>query len=503
MSAFKFAVLAVAASAATTCLATNITVSTTATNATSLDPSLVSFSIEMDHWADWAGTLQKPNKYTQTLLNNIVARAGQPPSFRVGGDTEDHSVYTPQYPVVNATFPSATNITPWPEATNVSIGREFYSLSGNLPTGTKFTWGINLKSRNVSIAVSEAEALMTAFRSLHTVSLELIEIGNEPDLFPWTSTEDAYIAEWLNVTNAVTEAIHLQEGRKPTLQGAAFAGTKFSMVKLIDSGILTNGSGKYLSTLSQHRYQGTFCYGGGGLIQDLMNKAHIRGNLSQYETDIAATNKAGLDYIFGETNSYSCHGAPGLSNTAGAAVWGIDYSLQAAKLNITRCHFHNGLGYKYNFFQPISGVSDDGVNNTAPHIMPLYHVLVIVGEAIGHTGRSSIQEIAIDDTYTSGYGIYEDNKLVRVILINSQLYLSSDAGARPQTSISLHGLSGSATLKAKRFSIPSADATKGLTWAGQSFETASGIPSGHVVEETVHASSITMNATEVVLLSLH
>jgi hypothetical protein len=183
-------------------------------------------------------------------------------------------------------------------------------------------------------------------------------------------------------------------------------------------------------------------------------------------------------------------------------VWGIDYSLQAAKLNITRCHFHNGLGYKYNFFQPISGVSDDGVNDTAPHIMPLYHVLVIVGEAIGQTGRSSIQEITIDDPNTSGYSIYEDNKLVRVILINSQLYLSSDSGGRPQTSLSLQGISGKASLKAKRFSIPSADATKGLTWAGQSFETESGIPSGHVVEETVQASNITMNATSVVLLSL-
>lgn len=197
MSAFKFAVLAFAASAATTCLATNITVATTATNATSLDSSLVSFSIEMDNWADWAGTLQKPNRYTQTLLKNLAIRTGQPPSIRVGGNTEDHSLYAPQYPVVNDTFPPATNITPWPEATNISVGREFYSLSGNFPAGTKFTWGINLRSNNLSVAVNEAEALMKAFRSLHTVTLDLIEIGNEPDLYPGTIPEGVYIDEYV------------------------------------------------------------------------------------------------------------------------------------------------------------------------------------------------------------------------------------------------------------------------------------------------------------------
>lgn len=69
------------------------------------------------------------------------------------------------------------------------------------------------------------------------------------------------------------------------------------MVNLLKTGITTNTSGELLSTLSQHRYQGSFCQGSGGLIADLMNKAHVRGNLSHYETDIAATNKAGLTYI--------------------------------------------------------------------------------------------------------------------------------------------------------------------------------------------------------------
>lgn len=50
-----------------------------------------------------------------------------------------------------------------------------------------------------------------------------------------------------------------------------------------------------------------------------------------------------------ETGSIACHGAPGVSNTAGAALWVIDYALQAASLGITETFFHEGIGFKYNF----------------------------------------------------------------------------------------------------------------------------------------------------------
>jgi hypothetical protein len=38
-----------------------------------------------------------------------------------------------------------------------------------------------------------------------------------------------------------------------------------------------------------------------------MTKSTIRGNLTVFTPDIAATHAQGLDYILGETNSYSCH----------------------------------------------------------------------------------------------------------------------------------------------------------------------------------------------------
>jgi hypothetical protein len=79
-----------------------------------------------------------------------------------------------------------------------------------------------------------------------------------------------------------------------------------------------------------------------------MSKANIRANLGAFTPDIAAVHQADLTYILGETNSYACHGAPGVSNTAAATLWALDYAFYAAQLGMTRLYFHQGIGYKYN-----------------------------------------------------------------------------------------------------------------------------------------------------------
>ena len=43
-----------------------------------------------------------------------------------------------------------------------------------------------------------------------------------------------------------------------------------------------------------------------------------------------------------ETNTASCGGFPGISNTYGAALWGIDYGFQMAYGNFTHGMFHTG-----------------------------------------------------------------------------------------------------------------------------------------------------------------
>jgi hypothetical protein len=158
----------------------------------------------------------------------------------------------------------------------------------------------------------------------------------------------------------------------------------------------------------------------------------------------------------------SSHGAPGLSNTAEAAIWAVDYMLQAASLGVSRVHFHNGLGYRYNVFQPIAGMQD-GTNITSrAHILPLYHAFLIVNEAIGNdtSAEPVVAELGTLDRTLAAYGIWEKGELKRMVMIHSGLYQD---GQRGKLNVDLQGTSlEGKKIKVKRLRTPRTESVSGL-----------------------------------------
>lgn len=61
---------------------------------------------------------------------------------------------------------------------------------------------------------------------------------------------------------------------------------------------------------------------------------------------IMATGKGYAPLIFGETNSLYFQGKPGLSNSFGAALWGVDFNLYSAAGGFHRVHMHQGTNYR-------------------------------------------------------------------------------------------------------------------------------------------------------------
>jgi hypothetical protein len=57
-------------------------------------------------------------------------------------------------------------------------------------------------------------------------------------------------------------------------------------------------------------------------------------------------------------------------------------------------------------------------------VQPQYYSWIIAAEAIGNTGSSKAVELSIDNARLSGYAFYENNKLVRALLINSKAYFA-------------------------------------------------------------------------------
>ena len=139
----------------------------------------------------------------------------------------------------------------------------------------------------------------------------------------------------------------------------------------------------------------------------------------------------GLPYILGETNSLYNEGAPGLSNSFGAALWGVDFNLYCAATGIARVHMHQGTNYRYQSWQPI-----DTVNATKGTKAP-YYGNIMVAAFFGNltAGNVSIADIELGSIYQNAYGAYVDGRLERVAVIQMNAYNSTFNGSGSGTAI--------------------------------------------------------------------
>ncbi|TDL22456.1 hypothetical protein BD410DRAFT_839887 [Rickenella mellea] len=492
-------------------------------SAATLNPSLLSLSIEQDRWPEWVGTTSS-SRFLLNTLDNLKLRTGHPPSIRIGADSEDHTDFDPSVQFSETVFPAITTAKPYPEASNIVVGDGFYNIVRHLPSGTHVISGINFRDNNLTAAFLQAQSIHKAFSASGVqVVLDFIEIGNEADLYgstrartgTWNVAE--YTKEWTAFAQNVSAVAGISSTSSTKFIGGGFFGsghssTSFSPQGLFASGILNSAQGKLITSISQHHYSGSFCSGADGLLQTMMTKSTIRSNLNPFVSDITATRAKGLDYVLGETNSFACHGAPGASNTAGAAIWTLDYMLFAGQIGVSKVYFHQGIGYRYNMIQPATlprSIIDGTTLATSlhPHVQPAYYAAIIATEAIGTSGSTKVVELNINDARVSGYAFFEQTTLKRAVLINSEAFTSSSSGPRSSKNIQLSFTgSGTAprTMTVKRLAINFADDDHGLTWGGQSFETVDGTISGTLSVQTMNVGSpVTLQATEVILLSFN
>lgn len=149
---------------------------------------------------------------------------------------------------------------------------------------------------------------------------------------------------------------------------------------------------------------------------------------------------------------------------------------------------------------------------TPPHIQAPYYGTIVVAEFVGTSAPRRIQELSINSPTLSGYGLYgEHGRLKKVLLINSEAFLTDQTTPRPSSTIFLDNLGGDAkgyggprTMTLKRLSIPHADAKTGITWGGQSYETSDALVKGKIQTTTQRVDKgVTISATEVVLVTFN
>ncbi|GAW26249.1 putative glycoside hydrolase family 79 protein [Rosellinia necatrix] len=367
-----------------------------------LVPDVYGYSIEPVWLDSYTST-----PLARTLLGGIANVTGKAPPIRVGGNTADQTYLYPSSPLPltgndSVAIPepmtaTAFNITP----------RWFDSWATYFPAGTELIYTLNLADNSSGWANAVAQA--AAARAGLGEALTAFELGNEIDHFINKGWRDAawgvaaYIEQFRNVTGQITGSDWYQallllaagddegedggkgkrngdrngngngngNGRKrkaPTFQAAVFADPPlvpdqhdepddFSIANLTAAGIAARPAERaVISSYATHLYPQSTCDEARRqrLRLDLLSDhAVLWRNVSQFIPQVKAAESAGAPLVMGETNSASCSGRSGISDTFGAALWAADYALTAAALGLRRVYFHLGARSEYAAFTPL------------------------------------------------------------------------------------------------------------------------------------------------------
>ncbi|CAK7228223.1 hypothetical protein SBRCBS47491_006829 [Sporothrix bragantina] len=360
------------------------------------------------------------------------------------------------------------------------------------------------------------------------------EYGNEPDLLsvsaqgptrPLQWNESIYVAQWLNGTRQIRQLIqqHCPElvrdeyrhGNSSSVvadhagfMAPSFAGTNniLKAPAAWKAGLDTDG---YVALFSSHNYISGAMSPGVTLQGTLLNHSNtvrsVSAHVAEYASIFGAEDEDGTGngtskdmcrrprQILGEANSLYNEGKPGLSNSFGAALWGVDFLMYSAAASIGRVHMHQGTNYRYASWQPVD------TTLTTRGTKPPYYGNIAVAATLGDTYQHNVSVASLsypgDPDVDSAYAVYVDGRLARVLVLNMRGYNTTVGGtglegpiaveiprrlsqnytfALPTASFSFNstvttGGNNTGGVLVQRLLAKGSDAITGITWDGWSY----------------------------------
>jgi len=356
-----------------------------------------------------------------------------PSVVRIGGNSVDKTQWQPSAP------PAAVS------ATSSSIGSaDVDGLADFLQaTGWRVIYGLNLKTATPQS--DAAEATYAAGR-LGT-SLLAFEIGNEPDLYGQTYA--VWSANWGAMATAVRGA----------LPGVPLAGPATAGGGVSEAVEFAHDEASRLALLTQHYYRGsgnTTSPTDVVMSQLLSADTGLVSTLKQLST-AATSNNLPDGFRLAEANSFFAHGAPGVSNAFGSALWAIDFLFDNAQNGSGGVNFHGG-GAGQDGPSPFIYTPIDEMNGVVTGAAPIFYGMLLVAGA--GTGDVLATMAKASDLNFTAYAISLADGSTNVVLDNK------DTANAVQASINI----GKAASAASGVFLdgPSLLATSGVTFAGES-----------------------------------
>ncbi|WVR06098.1 hypothetical protein IAU60_003126 [Kwoniella sp. DSM 27419] len=416
-------------------------------------------------------------------MSNIQNRAGAGAIVRVGGNSQEGStIFTDALPdggVLNK-IKVSDNPTETP-IINYSV--DLFYLMRNITglVGVDWYFGLSFnesaaedQTGNVPLAAHWAQEILGA-------NLLGLSVGNEPDLYV---DHNKRTAPW-GISNYVTEYDQMTQdiiSQGSLSNQVAFLGPStccdvqgFELDDVFNAGWL-NDNVQHLAAVTVQHYPTNNCKINGNIInaQDIfanfLNHTSAQSQVSPYLGNSAQVQSVGKELVMLETNTASCGGFPGLSDSFGAAMWLVDYALQMAWGNFSAALVHvGGQNVYYNPFTPPPSANDATKSWTTGSI---YYSSLVVAETFGRSNASKIVDITppaetdANYIYHPAYAVYEDDAVARVVLFN---FIDDSTGAN-DVSVTVPA-NGAATVNVRYFRASSVSEQYDITWANQTLGT--------------------------------
>jgi hypothetical protein len=401
----------------------------------------------------------------------LISLLGKDGVIRIGGNTSERTVWRADGKPAK---PEDIVITP------TSIDR----LAAAMRTlGWKLIYGLNLARGTPEQAAEEAAYVSQAVGA----NLLAFQISNEPDGFGrWTAVRPkaydaaAFLAEWREFHKAIRARLPDARFAGPDVAGetdwvAAFAEQHPDGLVLLTRHYYADGpAGAPHVTLAK-------------LLHSDQQILPVLEKLNHYSRSY------GLPYRIVEANSVYNEGQPGVSDTLGAALWGLELMFQAATAGATGINFHAGIHNRRasadKAYTPIAR-SSSGRHRAAP---PYYAMLAFVQMSEGALVPARLAATSSD---FKAFAVRTPEGDLRLCLINKAAQRSAEVTIDPGRSFAGGSL--------MRLVGPALDATAGITLGGASVdEFGRWAPTNTEAVQLRHrATSVEVPAASAALISL-
>jgi len=399
-----------------------------------LAPGFAGFSFEKTHMSDGFFTA------TNAPLIALFKLLG-PGLVRIGANDVDTSTWVA----------GAAAVTGGSTSTNIGT-IDVDALAGFLTaTGWKAIYGVSMKDPT---QVQPSTAEVTYVTSKLGASLHSVEIGNEISFFGSNALGTPQM-QWEAFETSIRGAV-------PTVPLAG-AGV-FGAVTTFTLPFITAEASK-LVLVTQHYYKGAAS--SNPKVADLLAIDPSVATTTQQIAMAAQTSKIADGFRWGEMNSYSGHGAMGVSDVFASALWSIDFMLTTAEYGAAGVNFHGG-GQNMDGNTCTNGVAScikpfryspiDEVDAQVTAAAPLYYGMLLVSRA--GTGTMYQTAAQAGSLAFDGYSVGQADGSTSVVLLNKDATSGVNASVDVGTTVT--------AADATYLLAPSLTSTTGVTLSGAS-----------------------------------